>query len=194
MPQTQHGTSSRETAIALSPALLLLALALASVGCKSHSAPPAAASAPQPRSSMAQTVAVHAAAPRLICPPLDSSAASASSTKGGHRVVLSWNASSRDAKHGTAIGYCLYRATAPNKRATEQVNVVPLPGTKCVDDVVENGKKYSYVVRAISALGNTSLVSKPAPVMIPDSPPSAPPNVSSPAASAPMCREPQPAQ
>lgn len=102
-------------------------------------------------------------------------------------MILSWKASSRDSKHGTAVGYCLYRATGPKTRATERINILPFAGTKCVDDLVENGKKYYYVVRAISAQGVTSLVSKPAPALIPDSPPSA----SNGAASAPMCREPE---
>ncbi len=173
------------------PLVALVATGFLLNGCKSRSSASPPLESPQQLSVQPDALPIHANAPRLVCPPIDSSiAATASSTKGGHRVVLSWNASARDSKHGTAVGYCLYRATGPNTRATERINILPFAGTKCVDDLVENGKKYYYVVRAISAQGITSLVSKPAPALIPSSPPSA----SNTPANAPLCREPQPAQ
>ncbi len=185
MRREGHGRILKHMRSGLVPTVLLVALAVAPVGCKSKSAASAPASEAREMPARAGTNPVDAGAPHLVCPPMDSSTATASATRGGHRVVLSWEASSRDSKHGTAVGYCLYRATGPNIRATERINILPFAGTKCVDDLVENGKKYYYVVRAISAQGVTSLVSKPAPALIPDSPPSA----STGEASAPMCRE-----
>lgn len=168
------------------PVIALLAVGFALTGCKSKPVGSAAASDVRPMSPMPEMLALNAA-PRLVCPPIDSSAAPAvSAAKGGHRVVLSWKAGSRDSKHGTAVGYCLYRGIGPKARATERINILPFPGTKCVDDLVENGKQYSYVVRAISAQGVTSLISKQAPALIPNSPPRA----LSDEVSAPMCREP----
>lgn len=168
------------------PVVGILALGFALTGCKNKSAVSATSSQPRPTLPLAETLSVNAA-PRLVCPPVDSSTAPmVSATKGGHRVVLSWKAGTRDSKHSTAVGYCLYRGVGLNTRVTERINRVPFPGTQCVDDLVENGKQYSYVVRAISAQGVTSLVSKPAPVSIPNSPPRA----SNAQASTPMCREP----
>jgi hypothetical protein len=173
----------------------LLAIGLALGGCKSKSAASASTmtAAAQPQlSTRSEEFSRRSEAPRLMCPPIDSSSVpspsvlSPSTNHGGHRVVLSWKASPRDSKHGVAAGYCLYRSATPGKGPSEQVNVVPFAGTKCVDDLVENGKKYYYVVRAISAQGTTSVVSKPAPAVIPDSPPAA----SLVKVSAPACRLP----
>lgn len=104
----------------------------------------------------------------LQCPPLN--AAIVSSTppaNGGHRVTLSWKASPpADAKHAGAVGYCIYRG-APDDPNPGLINPTPFPGTSCVDDLVANGQRYSYVVRAISADRLVSTTSNPAPVEIP---------------------------
>jgi hypothetical protein len=102
-------------------------------------------------------------------------------------VILSWNPSaSADAKHAAAIGYCIYRETKPDNLA-ERINFFPLAGDRCVDDSVENGKKYHYVVRAVSAKGVVSTASKPAPVSIPNHSHDAAEVL---AGSVPLCREP----
>lgn len=101
----------------------------------------------------------------------------------GHRVTLSWKASApADPKHSAAAGYCVYRG-APGAPNPGLINSSPLPGTSCVDDVVANGQSYSYVVRAISANGVTSITSNPAPVGIPATGRSNSPS------SAPLCRD-----
>jgi len=103
-------------------------------------------------------------------------------------VTLSWRASvPADSKHDVAIGYCVYRGLKRKDPSPELVNSVPFPGTSCTDDLVENDKKYYYVVRAITAKGVTSIISNEAPVAIPTGKQS---NPSVSGASAPLCREP----
>lgn len=155
------------------PVIAVLAvLGILGAGCRNSSVPPK----PGPVSlgpkapSQSGTPTGDFPVAGLICPPFDSSL-TMPGVKGGHKVILSWNASApADAKHSTAVGYCLYRGTTQKAPPTERVNVVPFAGTKCADDLVESGKTYYYVVRAISARGVTSLVSKPAPASIPRSP------------------------
>jgi hypothetical protein len=92
--------------------------------------------------------------PRLVCPELGSGAlpALSQSQASSHRVVLSWRASPpANSKHDAAYGYCLYRATEANDPHPQLVNSTPFRGTSCMDDWVENTRKYHYIVRAISA-------------------------------------------
>lgn len=128
---------------------------------------------------------VAAVVPRLpICPPTRSPMLQASSLTGHHSVILSWNASVPSAgSRDESIGYCLYRSTT--KKAAkknpgcsdckaidshcsncEQVNSAPVKDVVCVDDLVENGAIYAYVVTAISGRGMSS-PSNVAPVEIP---------------------------
>ncbi|MGA8761922.1 MAG: hypothetical protein WB562_03450, partial [Candidatus Sulfotelmatobacter sp.] len=108
--------------------------------------------------------------------------------EGGHRVILSWKASApADAKHAAAEGYCVYRSLKRKDPAPELVNSIPFRGTSCADDVVENGKKYYYAVRAISAKAVSSINSNEAPAAIPTGKQS---NPSVTGASVPLCREP----
>ncbi len=127
-------------------------------------------------------------ASRLVCPPLGAVLVPAAQSRDGHRVILEWKGSRRaDAKHAEAVGYCIYRGPKRGAPPTELVNQLPFPETKCADDSVENGKQYYYVVRAISARGVMSNVSKPpVPARIPDTP-----RASSrlPDDSIPLCRE-----
>ncbi|MGA7321648.1 MAG: hypothetical protein WBW98_14140 [Candidatus Sulfotelmatobacter sp.] len=102
-------------------------------------------------------------------------------------MILSWRASApADSKHAAAVGYCVYRSIKRKDPSPELVNSIPFPGTSCTDDLVENGKKYYYVVRAISAKGVTSIISNEAPAPIPTGQQS---NPSASGASAPLCRE-----
>ncbi len=93
------------------------------------------------------------------CPPAGLlSVQPKSSGTGDHTVTLSWNASvapphSKD----DAVGYCIYRSqkqSAARKNPTcatcERVNAVPVASLSCVDNVVEDGVTYYYVVTAIS--------------------------------------------
>jgi len=94
---------------------------------------------------------------------------------GHHKVFLSWKASSSAGGSGAAnVGYCLYRS---QKKSTanvstkcpdcEQVNLVPVPGTRCVDDVVHDQTTYYYVAVAINSAGRTSSPTKEAVAKIP---------------------------
>ncbi|MFZ1010798.1 MAG: hypothetical protein WAN65_28420 [Candidatus Sulfotelmatobacter sp.] len=106
----------------------------------------------------------------------------------GHHVVLSWKASAPpNAKHGAAIGYCIYRGEGRRDPTPKLVNSTPFPGTRCMDDWVENSGKYTYVVRAISVRRVESDPSNIISVAIPSSKPG---NSSAPAISAPLCRQP----
>jgi hypothetical protein len=120
------------------------------------------------------------------CAPWSSAEPRPSQAKGGHRVILSWRASApADSRHATAIGYCIYRGLEADDPSPVRVNTVPYPGTSCADDLVENHRKYSYVVKAISADGIRSDSSNWAPAEIPNREPSNPSG-----SSVPLCREP----
>jgi hypothetical protein len=97
------------------------------------------------------------------CPPGDPMGSSASSTPaGGHKVTLSWNAST-SAVAGRDIRYCLYRTVGgPVQRNTavaaaspcvncQQVTIDPISGTTYRDAQVANGVHYCYVAVAIDA-------------------------------------------
>lgn len=94
---------------------------------------------------------------------------------GHHKVFLSWNASSSSTgSSGTVVGYCLYRSQtkgAANRSATcpdcEQVTLVPVLGTRCVDSVVRDRTTYYYVAVAITSTGRTSSPTKEAIAQIP---------------------------
>jgi len=61
---------------------------------------------------------------------------------------------------------------------------MPLPVTSCADDVVEDGKKFYYVVRAISANGVISVGSNTVLARIPNGKPINPAKIT-----APLCRD-----
>jgi hypothetical protein len=89
-------------------------------------------------------------------------------------VILSWKASVPSASSpDEPIGYCLYRSNAKksakknpgcidckaidsNCGNCEQINSTPVKDIACVDDLVENGAVYSYVVAGISGRGFSS--------------------------------------
>ncbi len=97
---------------------------------------------------------------------------------GHHKVFLTWNASTyfSDRKRH-AVGYCLYRSGTPNVAASdpkcdkcEQVNQKPIPGTACVDDLVQDGAKYYYVATAVNEDGEPSPLSNETFAPIPSDP------------------------
>jgi hypothetical protein len=112
----------------------------------------------------------------LTCPPAGAPMLqpSASST-GHHKVVLTWNASSPSPHpEDNAVGYCLYRSTKKSvakNNATckdcEQINTMPVVGTGCVDDLVQDGALYYYVATAINAGRKVSVSSNETPAPIP---------------------------
>lgn len=148
------------------------ALALITIlhsGCKTGSNSSASSS---PQQASVPTVSPKPTVRQLECPPLGSILVQAPPSTNGHRVTLKWRASRLiDVKQAGAAGYCIYRGPKPEAPSAELVNHLPFTDTKCVDDSVENGRQYYYVVRAISARGVTSVVSKPpVRVRIPDTP------------------------
>jgi hypothetical protein len=94
---------------------------------------------------------------------------------GHHKITLSWKASTPGTNaESNAIGYCLYRSKIQNVAKQnptcgrcEQINQVPITDTSCVDDLVEDGASYYYVVSAINAKGAISVASNEAPARVP---------------------------
>jgi hypothetical protein len=115
-------------------------------------------------------------APRILaCPPGGLPVLQPSSKTGHHKVTLTWHASAPAANSNSAIvGYCLYRsktqnAAKRNPRCSdcEQINSMPIVGTACVDDLVEDSAAYYYVVTAIDAKGEISSSSNETPAPVP---------------------------
>ncbi len=117
------------------------------------------------------------ATPKLPpCPPAGLPKLQASpQTTGHHKVTLSWNTGVPPGNsESKPVGYCLYRSKKQNaakQNATcsncEQINSIALADTACIDDLVEDGAKYYYVVTAIDAKEKISLSSNEALAQIP---------------------------
>jgi len=106
-----------------------------------------------------------------------------------HMVILSWTASGlADSQHLDPVGYCIFRTIQGQNQPMQLVNSQPFFQTtrqlRCKDDLVENGKKYIYVVRAISASNKQSDPSNIVSAVIPTRKRSHPSE-----SSAPLCRE-----
>lgn len=107
-------------------------------------------------------------APRApSCPPAGMPKLRANAHTGHHKILLSWKASAPSTKpEDNAAGYCLYRSKKkhaarknPLCRDCEQINSLPLSGASCVDDLVQDGTVYYYVVVAIDQHGSLSSAS-----------------------------------
>lgn len=117
-----------------------------------------------------------------------------SETGGPHKVTLSWKASVASPTRSAAIGYCLYRSKQvggtkqnPIFGEAERINLVSLPNTTCIDESVQNGATYRYIVTAVNWSLDPSLPSNEAFATIPSD---QPPNATSVSASGPIsCRE-----
>ena len=192
LPVPISGKASSPALFAWAVTAIVVTLQTGCTGCRVDSSPTPSqrleAALSRQEASHQAALAKTSASPALQCPPLNASMVpSTPPVNGGHRVTLTWKASApSDSKHSGAVGYCIYRG-APGDPNPGLINFVPLSGTSCVDDLVANGQRYSYVVRAIGANGVTSITSNPAPVQIPavgrsNSPVSG--------ASPPLCREP----
>jgi hypothetical protein len=125
-------------------------------------------------------------------PPLPDSRAGASASLIADRPPQSAPSAAVESK---AVGYCLYRSKTPTAAkqnpicsSCEQINSKPIVGTGCVDDLVEDGADYYYVVTAINANGRISSSSNETPAQIPRNQSVA---KSVPASTYPACREPQ---
>ena len=95
---------------------------------------------------------------------------------GHHKVFLRWNASSSASEVGpNGLGYCLYRTQAPGTAKNcpakhpkcEQINVEPVRGTRCVDDLVKDTTTYYYVALAITFANGKSTASEEAIAQVP---------------------------
>lgn len=136
------------------------------------------------------------ASPSLpLCPDAGVAPLIPSSHTGHHKVILSWEASvPSSAFESKAVGYCLYRSKSqklakqnPTCNHCERINSRPIIATGCVDDLVEDGADYYYVVAAIGASGTISSSSNETAARIPRTKES---SKSVPASSHPACREP----
>ena len=94
---------------------------------------------------------------------------------GHHRVFLKWDGSASASETDSKIvGFCLYRTQKPGRAKDclkkypncEQVNVVPVSGTRCVDELVKDNTTYYYVVIAITST-DTSSTSEEAIAVVP---------------------------
>ena len=115
---------------------------------------------------------------------------------GHHKVFLSWTASSSSGRpDDPTVGYCLYRSeipgmakNCPKHRTCEQVNLVPVSTSRCVDELVKDHTTYYYGAVTINSAGKISATSEEAiaevPIAAKQNP--APPD----AASYPSCRAP----
>jgi hypothetical protein len=128
-----------------------------------------------------------------LCPPAGLATLQPSpQITGHHNVSLSWNASPSVNSENQAVGYCIYRSKKrdvakhnPTCNDCEQVNLTAVTGTQCIDDLVEDGATYYYVVTAINAKGKPTTPSNETPAQIPPNKESS----SLPKASFPSCRE-----
>lgn len=129
------------------------------------------------------------------CPPAGLPILQSSPQKTGHHsVTLSWQGSAPSSNFDSkAVGYCLYRSKEQNaakQNATcshcEQVNSIPLADTRCVDDFVEDGATYYYVVTAINNKGRISSASNEIRARVPSTKRSVSPTTVD---SYPLCRE-----
>ncbi|MFZ3342544.1 MAG: hypothetical protein WA609_07500 [Terriglobales bacterium] len=90
---------------------------------------------------------------------------------GHHTVTLKWKANEPTIDPvKNVVGYCLYRRKAqgllPNEilkcKGCQLVSPMPIAGTGCVDDRVEDDSTYYYVVTAVNVRGAMSLSSNEA--------------------------------
>ena len=109
------------------------------------------------------------------CPSAPASALHASAQTGHRRMFLSWNASSSaGVQNNSTTGYCIYRTQRPARArdcpkysGCEEVNVIPVRNTRCVDDLVKDDTTYYYVALAINSASNSSLASDEAIAQVP---------------------------
>jgi len=157
--------------------------------CSSSPATPP--STPRSEEALRQSAPLASKVPvaHLVCPTFGPPAKPRTlHEKRDHTVILSWTASApADSKHAAAVGYCIYRSEKRGDKSPELVNSISFPGTSCMDDLVENGKKYYYVARAISARGVPSIPSNVATAPIPTGKEK---KTSGSGNTAPLCREP----
>jgi hypothetical protein len=144
-------------------ALILTCLLHACTGCsrvsETHSHLQSKAEAKEGAASPTPKVAL-ASCPSSPVPMLQSSAPGT----GHHKVFLSWSASASTGPFSTdPVRYCLYRTqtedtakNCPRQGDCEQVNVVPLLNTRCVDDLVKDQTTYHYIAIAINSAGTIS--------------------------------------
>jgi hypothetical protein len=148
-------------------------------------------SAAAPKGDGTRSAASHPKPP--LCPPAGLATLQPSpQITGHHNVTLSWNASPSGNAENQAVGYCIYRSKKrdaakhnPTCNDCERVNLTAMAGTQCIDDLVEDGATYYYVVTAINARGKPTSPSNETPAQIPPNKESS----SRPDASFPSCRE-----
>ena len=149
---------------------------IAAIGQVSHDPGSDAQSAKTPTPKRKGTLAAAAEPTLPSCPPAGlPTVQAAPQNTGHHSVTLSWNASAPSSNsEGKAVGYCLYRSKkqhAAKQNSTcsdcEQINSQPIIETRCLDNLVEDGTTYYYVVTSTNAKGKISSSSNEIPVQVP---------------------------
>ena len=161
----EHRYLEKPGSISLQRKLMVVVLACAIFAlnsCRGDSASPREMAAPVSHN----VAAVQPKAPLGPCPKAPSPMLQAKDpATGHHRIFLRWNASTSARGSDTEqLGYCLYRTQKPGRAKDcptkyaqcEQVNVVPVRGTRCVDDLVKDKTGYYYVVIAITSSGTST--------------------------------------
>jgi hypothetical protein len=157
--------------------LVVFVLACANIGlnsCKQY-----ADSHREPAAHINQVVVGENRNPRTLPPCPDAPYAKLNDnnpTTGHHRVFLTWNASlSASGSDPNVLGYCLYRTQTAGKAKDcptkypkcEQVNAVPIRGTRCVDELVKDNTTYYYVAIGINSANAISTTSEEAIAEVP---------------------------
>jgi hypothetical protein len=128
---------------------LTLRANLPTEGTSKESGKKQVASAGQPSAEKAQPPAPPA------CPTFKLTAPTIPATsKGNHSVTLSWQASATKVEAANnAVGYCVFRRKMPgiSKKISDCIDCQlvtenAIAGTGCIDNRVEDNKKYYYVV------------------------------------------------
>ena len=138
--------------------LLMVAIALTHCYSSSQTAAANANTQTAQRMRVGAGIGANVQGANAICPPAGIAAAQpAPKRTGHHKVSLSWNPGSQAAgATGSIDGYCIYRskdaeAVHPNAACTacERVTAVAVSDTTCVDDIVEDGATYYYIVTVL---------------------------------------------
>ncbi len=160
--------------------IILILMVGSQTGCSSKQTAPEQASDRRAAAPVNRVAVISAPGAIRKCPTFSSRPEpSPPQNPGAHTVILSWRASTRDAKHADADGYCIYRGMLsdrqqPDDTSLVRVNSEPFHGTSCTDNLVETGKTYFYRVKAISTNKITSAPSDYATAQILDRKPSNP--------------------
>ena len=107
------------------------------------------------------TSSVRPAREATACPPTMGRTEMLPAAARHHKLFLTWNPSVIGSGASDDVdGYCVYRSKHPNVarqnarcKQCERVTSAPISSTNCVDDALEEGARYYYVVTAVKDKG-----------------------------------------